>query len=170
MSKSWPNFVVIHSPRNPRHFWLSTNLLIRLVWYYIHGMTDCAAVNPIARSAMMNHKKVESHPSVKEELLDLLEVALVGALKALRRHRTTGAAPSAAKRAGKKSNTEIVRLILIDSPTPLHISEIIKIAHKKHGVKFNRESIVSALTKKVLDQNTFRRTGRNEFALIDRQY
>ncbi|MDY0177488.1 MAG: hypothetical protein RBT25_11440, partial [Lentisphaeria bacterium] len=76
---------------------------------------------------MMNHKKVESHPSVKEELLDLLEVALVGALKALRRHRITGAAPSAAKRAGKKSNTEIVRLILIDSPTPLHISEIIKI-------------------------------------------
>ncbi|MFA6724099.1 MAG: hypothetical protein WCS95_05455 [Lentisphaeria bacterium] len=30
---------------------------------------------------MMNHKKVESHPSAKEELLDLFEIALVSALK-----------------------------------------------------------------------------------------
>lgn len=118
----------------------------------------------------MSPKNAENPPLVKEELLDLFEDALGGALKAVRRHRAAGTAPGAAKRAGKKSNTEIVRLILTDSPTPLHISEIIKIAQKKHGIKFNRESIVSALTKKVLDQNTFRRTGRNEFALIDRQY
>jgi hypothetical protein len=40
---------------------------------------------------------------------------------------------------------------------------------KRHGVKLRRESIVSAMTKKVLDGHTFRRTGRNEFALLDQE-
>jgi hypothetical protein len=36
-------------------------------------------------------------------------------------------------------------------------------------VELKRESIVSALTKKVIDGDTFRRSGRNVFALISRE-
>ena len=53
-------------------------------------------------------------------------------------------------------------LIAID-----HIDEIIRIAGEARGVVLHRESIVSALSKKLLEGKVFRRTGRNEFALLE---
>jgi hypothetical protein len=41
-------------------------------------------------------------------------------------------------------------------------------ANQSYGVKLSRESLVSAITKKVLDQNTFCRTAPNTFDLINR--
>ena len=35
------------------------------------------------------------------------------------------------------------------------------------GVELHRESIVSAMTKKLLEGKMFRRTGRNEFAFLE---
>jgi len=52
--------------------------------------------------------------------------------------------------------------------TPLHIDEIIHRAQKDHHRQLHRESLVSALTKKVLDQNTFARTAPNTFDLLKR--
>lgn len=115
----------------------------------------------------MDKKLIEPDDFSREDLLDVLEDVLNGGLKAIRGMRDGKPRKHEAKRERKKSNTEIVRLILTESGVPLHINEIIRIAGVKHGVKLNRESIVSALTKKVLDENTFCRTGRNEFALLD---
>jgi len=66
----------------------------------------------------------------------------------------------------RKSNTEIVAELLKREGRPLHVDEIILLAGKE-GVELHRESIVSAMTKKLLEGKLFRRTGRNEFALLD---
>jgi hypothetical protein len=63
---------------------------------------------------------------------------------------------------------DIVYDILVAAKGPLHINEIIQRAKKDHRRQLRRESMVSALTKKVLDQNTFTRTAPNTFDLLPR--
>ena len=107
-----------------------------------------------------------SDPLTRDELIDTLETVLEGQLRALRSLRGVGRrrVPSAAGR--KKSNMAVIEDILTAAGEPLHVNEIIARAKRDHGVGLKRESIVSALTKKVLDRQTFRRTGRNEFGLL----
>jgi hypothetical protein len=62
----------------------------------------------------------------------------------------------------------LVQAILSQADQPLPIEEIITRARKQYGRQLRRESLVSALTKKVLDQNTFRRTAPNTFDLLNR--
>jgi len=64
-----------------------------------------------------------------------------------------------------KSNLSIVKDILIKASSPLHVSEIIHQASGLYGVTLDRESVVSALTKKVKKGVTFIRTGPNTFGL-----
>jgi len=63
---------------------------------------------------------------------------------------------------------DVVQDVLAAASGPLHINEIIQGASQSYGVKLSRESLVSAITKKVLDQNTFCRTAPNTFDLINR--
>jgi len=48
---------------------------------------------------------------------------------------------------------------------PLHVSDIIERIEKLHGVKLDRESIVSTLTKKVNRGDRFVRPDKNVFGL-----
>jgi hypothetical protein len=63
---------------------------------------------------------------------------------------------------------DIVQDILLAARGPLQINEILLKARLAFGVQLHRESLVSALTKKVLDQHTFRRTAPNTFDLLQR--
>jgi hypothetical protein len=63
---------------------------------------------------------------------------------------------------------DIVRDLLLAAAGPLHVKELILRARLAYGVQLRRESLVSALTKKVLDGQTFRRTAPNTFDLISR--
>jgi hypothetical protein len=104
----------------------------------------------------------------KNDLIDVLEnstLAQLRALRALRRAEQRPAAPAGTKR---KSNMDIVYDILLAAKGPLHIHDIIQRAKKQHHRQLRRESLVSALTKKVLDQNTFSRTAPNTFDLLKR--
>jgi len=65
----------------------------------------------------------------------------------------------------RTSNIEIVQYVLVSAGRPLHVSEIIRLAKENHGVELNRDSIVSALLKKVNAGQNFIRTGPNTFAL-----
>ncbi len=69
---------------------------------------------------------------------------------------------------GRKSNMSIIKDILTEAGEPLHVNEIIDRARRKYSVKLKRESVVSAMTKKILDGRDFRRAGRNVFALTGR--
>jgi hypothetical protein len=63
---------------------------------------------------------------------------------------------------------QIVHDILAAAKGPLHVNDIIQRAKQDHRRPLRRESLVSALTKKVLDQNTYRRTAPNTFDLLSR--
>ena len=103
----------------------------------------------------------------RECIIEILEKSLEGQLRALRSMRRAQQ-PRVATRKGKKSNMSIVEDILRSARGPLHIDEIIRQAHSRLGRQLSRESLVSALTKKVLDENTFCRVDRNTFDLLIR--
>jgi hypothetical protein len=72
------------------------------------------------------------------------------------------------KKAKKKvgiSQVDLVEDILTKTGKALHISDIITLVHQHHGVLLERDSIVSALTKKVVRGDRFVRTAKNTFRL-----
>jgi hypothetical protein len=73
---------------------------------------------------------------------------------------------SAAAAVGPHSQLDLVEEVLAGVGTPLHIDEIIQRVQKAHGVGLDRESIVSALSKKIHRGERFTRTGKNTFALL----
>ena len=103
----------------------------------------------------------------RDELLIILEKTAEGQLRAVRSLRRAGARPERRSRKGK-SNISIVEDILKAHGGPLHITEILQKAAQRYGQKLSRESLVSALTKQVLDEQTFCRVARNTFDLRER--
>ena len=103
----------------------------------------------------------------KEEIRDIIlgsmVVSLEAQLRALKKLR--GTVEEEEPRNKSMSNLDIVFNILNATGTPLHISEIIADAEKTFGVKLERESLVSALSKKIQKEERFVRTGKNTFAL-----
>lgn len=65
----------------------------------------------------------------------------------------------------RTSNIDIVHNVLNSAGHPLHVSDIIKMAEQQDQVQLNRDSIVSAILKKVNAGQTFIRTAPNTFAL-----
>jgi hypothetical protein len=115
----------------------------------------------------MATKKPEPTAASCNDLLNMLTVAAEGQLRALRalRRRQLRPEPKPGKR---RSNISIVEDVLRSSSGPLHISQILTQAQERYQVHLSRESLVSALTKKVLDRHTFCRVGRNTFDLLER--
>ena len=104
----------------------------------------------------------------RDVILTVLESMLSSGLRAVREaKRAAGFVPLRSRSPRKKSNTKLVEDILLAADGPLHVNDIIARAKADFGVHLRRESIVSALTKKVVEGRIFRRTGRNEFALLD---
>lgn len=68
----------------------------------------------------------------------------------------------------RRSKIGIIEDILREASQPLHITQIVQIAAQRYGLSLDRDSVVSALTKKVRKGDTFVRAGRNTFGLIDR--
>jgi hypothetical protein len=56
--------------------------------------------------------------------------------------------------------------ILRKARTPLHVAELIERIRTNFGVTVDRESLVSALSKKVERGDRFVRTAKNTFALL----
>ncbi len=109
-----------------------------------------------------------TEPLTKNDLIEALEITALAQLRALRSLRRADQRPAAPTGAKRKSNMEIVYDILLAAKSPLHITDIIQRAKKDHHRPLRRESLVSALTKKVLDHNTFTRTAPNTFDLLKR--
>ena len=105
----------------------------------------------------------------REDLLEILETTAHAHLRALRLLRRPERPRAAIDDVGRKtSSMEMVAQVLRAANGPLHIDELITQAKKRFGRKLSRESLVSALTKKVLDQNTFCRPQPNTFDLRHR--
>jgi hypothetical protein len=69
------------------------------------------------------------------------------------------------KQSKRTSKIEIARNVLHIAGRPLHVSEIIHLAQRDFQVALDRDSIVSAILKKVNAGKSFIRTAPNTFAL-----
>jgi hypothetical protein len=103
---------------------------------------------------------------VRDIILDTMVISLEAQLRALKRLR--GSSEEDEPREKSMSQIEVVLNILSAAGGPLHVSQIISEAEKMFGVKLDRESLVSALSKKVMKEDRFVRTGKNTFSLKDR--
>jgi hypothetical protein len=100
---------------------------------------------------------------VKAAVLDAIEVSLEAQLKAVKRLRAGPPQPRAARKG--TSQIQMVHDVLHRAGKSLHVKEIIERVEKAHGIKLDRESIVSTLVKKVNRGDRFVRTDKNVFGL-----
>ena len=68
----------------------------------------------------------------------------------------------------RKTQTELVFNILNDVDSSLHIKEIISLVKQKYDVELDRETIVSAIAKKIAKGILFKRIAPNTYDLIER--
>jgi len=108
------------------------------------------------------------NPLNKDDLIDVLENTALAQLRALRALRRSEHRKTPSSELKRKSNMDVVYDILLAAKGPLHINDIIQRAKNDCRRQLHRESLVSALTKKVLDQNGFTRTAPNTFDLLKR--
>ncbi len=102
-----------------------------------------------------------------KEWAQLQESLLKSQLKVIRQF-LRGTEQPVRKKTGR-SQMEVVHDVLQAAGKPLHVTEIIAMAEKDFGVLLDRETIVSALTKKVKSGRMFQRVAPNTFTLLDRQ-
>jgi hypothetical protein len=104
---------------------------------------------------------------ISEELLNMQEALLRAQLNVIRQLRKeAGLQKIEQPTTISMSQMEMVYDILKESRKPLHVRDIINAAKTKFDVQLDRESIVSALAKRVKRQDRFMKTGPNTFALI----
>ena len=103
----------------------------------------------------------------KSIILDTIEESLAAQLRAVRRLRSGNDATKPRRRKKSMSQVDMTYDILRRAKTPLHVSEIIARIEQIHGQQVDRESLVSALVKKVQRQDRFVRTDKNVFGLIE---
>jgi hypothetical protein len=103
---------------------------------------------------------------LKNTVLLAIEASLDAQLRAVRRLRLEPeeASQKSTDRRGK-SHVDLAEDILRRAGSPLHITDILQKIKEVHGVEIDRESLVSALSKKVLRGDRFVRSGPNLFAL-----
>lgn len=101
---------------------------------------------------------------IRDAVFDAMEASLDAQLRAVRRLRQPASGPEAKAIKGM-SQVDMAYDILKRARAPLHISQLIDRIHSSFGVAVDRESLVSALTKKVARGDRFLRTDKNTFAL-----
>jgi hypothetical protein len=102
-----------------------------------------------------------------KEWAKLQESILKSQLKIIREFLRRGEEPTFKPRKKSRSQMSIIYDILLASTKPLHVTEIITRAKEDFEVDLDRESIVSAITKKVKGGRMFKRVGPNTFAILD---
>ena len=103
---------------------------------------------------------------MEDVYLATIEASLEAQLKAVRQLRRKQDGDDRQAKKGR-SQLSIVFDVLKDCGKPLHITEIIARAKSDYQFDLDRESIVSSLSKKVLRKDTYVRTDKNTFALLE---
>ena len=102
---------------------------------------------------------------IRDTILGAMEQGLEAQWRAVRRLRKQGAPEPPARRKRSRSQVDMAYDILIKSGAPLHITALLERIQRTFGVKVDRESLVSSLTKKVARGDRFVRTDKNTFGL-----
>jgi hypothetical protein len=102
---------------------------------------------------------------IPEWFLSFYEGLLAAQLRALRQLKSPRPKKVKPSEAKSMSNMDMALDILRRAQRPLHISEIIAQVKTKYGVELDRESLVSALVKKVHRHQELSRTAPNTFRI-----
>lgn len=102
----------------------------------------------------------------RKEFLEFYEQLLKAQLSVVRQFSGQTARRRQAAEKGT-SQVSITEDILRAAGQPLHVGEIIRRAQHAFGASIDRESLVSALTKKVKKGDRFVRVAPNTFALAE---
>jgi hypothetical protein len=102
---------------------------------------------------------------IPDGLLILYESMLSAQLRVVRQLKAPKPAKPKKEIAKGMSNIDMALDILQRAPKPLHVSEIIAQVKAKYGVTVDRESLVSALVKKMHRQPGLSRTAPNTFRI-----
>jgi hypothetical protein len=100
--------------------------------------------------------------ATRDEVLQAFELVLETQLRAVRRLRGRR---MPAKRARGLSQVEMAFSVLRRAKAPLHVDDLIAAIAQAHGVQPVRDSLVSALSKKVVAGDRFEKPAPNTFAL-----
>ena len=102
-----------------------------------------------------------------KEWAKLQESLLKSQLKIIRQFLKEGEQPKFKPRGKGRSQMSIIYDLLLAAQKPLHVTEIIKKAKLDFNVELKRDSIVSALSKKVKSGRMFKRVEANTFTILD---
>ena len=99
--------------------------------------------------------------SVKDTIYEALETSLEAQLRAIKRLRGSDKEDPTPKKGMSQID---MAYDILDRMGPLHIKEIIRNIEASYQIKVDRESLASAITKKVIRGDRFSRVGKNTFA------
>lgn len=102
---------------------------------------------------------------IPEWFLSFYESLFLAQLRTVRQLKSPKAKKAKRREDKGMSNMDMAIDILQRAPKPLHISEIITQVKTKHGVTLDRESLVSALVKKVHRRQGLSRSAPNTFEI-----
>ena len=111
--------------------------------------------------------KEEAPDKIRGSVLEAFIAVQEAQIRALHQLRKMPKERISRKRVGM-SQLDLVQDVLEREGKALHINDIIDRVEKSHGMRLDRESVVSALTKKVARNERFVRTGKNTFGLKGR--
>ena len=106
-------------------------------------------------------------PDLREILLEVIESSLDAQLRAVRKLRKSSKPPPrSSSRPSRESMSQLdMAFDILSSDAPLHINELLAAIKECFGADIDRESLVSALSKRVARGDRFVRTAKNTFAL-----
>lgn len=102
---------------------------------------------------------------IRDTLLSTIEASLDAQLRAVRRLRKGEKPDNKPLRKSRLSQVDMAYDVLKKSRTPLHVSELLNRIQSAFGVRVDRESLVSSLSKKIAHGDRFLRTKPNTFGL-----
>jgi hypothetical protein len=104
---------------------------------------------------------------IRDTILEAIEAALEAQLSAVRRLRKKEPQDPSPKPKKGMSQVDMVADILLEAGRPLHLKEIVERVERKFSLRPDPDSLVSALTKRVVKKDRFVRTGPNTFGLLE---
>jgi len=102
---------------------------------------------------------------LRDVVLSAIEESLDAQLRAVRRLRKGETREARPPRSARLSQVDMAYDVLKKAHTPLHVSELLNRIHSAFGIRVDRESLVSSLTKKLAHGDRFLRTEPNTFGL-----
>ena len=107
---------------------------------------------------------------ISEEFLTLCESLLRAQLNVIKQFRKQlGLKESEAPKEKRMSQMDMVYNILCETQKPMHVDDIIIAAKAKFDIEMDKESVVSALAKRIKRQDRFIKIAPNPYALIDQE-